>query len=310
MGLGVLLVLAGIAAFVYARFQPRGKQLGQLGIVVAVLGVFATIVAGTLVQVPVGSVGVIINRFTGLKPGSIGPGTHFVLPGVETIVVYTSRLQERTLSKRGEGGPNIDESIGGLSKEGLQIGADVTVQFQVRPDQVNALHSEIGPDYIETVIIPQVRAEVRDIIGQFNAAELISTKRGELKIAIKTALEKGFTARHIELVDVLVRELRIPDSVAKAIEEKQQAEQNVQTARKRLEQANIDAQNTVVKAQAEARALSFRGQALRQNPEIIQLTVAEKLAPSIQTIMLPSQGNFLLDIGSLTKRTAQPAPTP
>ncbi len=310
MGLGVLLVLAGIAAFVYARFQPRGKQLGQLGIAVAVLGIFATVVAGTLVQVPVGSVGVIINRFTGLKPGSIGPGTHFVLPGVETVAVYTSRLQERTLSKRGEGGPNIDESIGGLSKEGLQIGADVTVQFQVRPDQVNALHAEIGPDYIDTVIIPQVRAEVRDIIGQFNAAELISTKRGELKIAIKTALEKGFTARHIELVDVLVRELRIPDSVAKAIEEKQQAEQNVQTARKRLEQANIDAQNTVVKAQAEARALSFRGQALRQNPEIIQLTVAEKLAPSIQTIMLPSQGNFLLDIGSLTKRTAQPVPTP
>jgi hypothetical protein len=35
-------------------------------------------------------------------------------------------------------------------------------------------------------------------------------------------------------------------------------------------------------------------------PEIIQLEVAQRLAPSIQTIMLPSDGNFLLDIRGLT----------
>jgi regulator of protease activity HflC (stomatin/prohibitin superfamily) len=169
------------------------------------------------------------------------------------------------------------------------------------------LHSDIGPDYENVVIVPQVRSEVRDAVGQFNAAELISTKRGELKTAIKLSLEKNLTTRHLDLVDVLLREIRIPDQITKAITDKQEAEQNVQTARKRLEQATIEAQQTVVKAQAEAKALSARGQALRQNPEIIQLTVAEKLAPGIQTIMLPSQGNFLLDIGTLTRRSTTPA---
>jgi regulator of protease activity HflC (stomatin/prohibitin superfamily) len=307
MAVGVILILAGIAAFIYSRTPNTPKGISQLGIAGLILGVIVTIAAGAFVSVPVGSLGVVNNRVTGLRPGSLEPGLHFVLPGIETVVLYSSRLQERTLSRRGEGGPNVDESINVLSKEGLQIGLDVTVQFQVRTGQVNDLHSDIGPDYENVVIVPQIRSEVRDAVGQFNAAELISTKRGELKTAIKLSLEKNLTTRHLDLVDVLLREIRIPDQITKAITDKQEAEQNVQTARKRLEQATIEAQQTVVKAQAEAKALSARGQALRQNPEIIQLTVAEKLAPGIQTIMLPSQGNFLLDIGTLTRRNTTPA---
>ena len=52
----------------------------------------------------------------------------------------------------------------------------------------------------------------------------------------------------------------------------------------------------------------LRGRALRENPQLIQLTVAEKLSPGIQTVMLPSDGNFLLDVGNLTGRSAATKP--
>jgi hypothetical protein len=32
---------------------------------------------------------------------------------------------------------------------------------------------------------------------------------------------------------------------------------------------------------------------------VVQLTVAEKLAPNVQTIMVPSTGNFLLDLRNI-----------
>ncbi len=308
--LGIVLALIGVGLFVYARLgQPRysGLGLGLLGV-----GAVVAIVGGALVIVPAGQVGVVFSALSGVKPGSLGEGVHFVTPGVDKVILYEARLQEITLSRVGEGGPNTDDSIPARSKEGLDISADVTVQFRVLRPEAARLHKELGPRYIETVIRPQVRSKVRDAIGQFNAADLISTKRQEVESQVTRSLTEVFAKNHLELVGVLLRELRIPASIQKAIEEKQAAEQNVQTERNRLQQANVAAQRKVVeaegesraaiaRAQGEARALSLRGAALKQNPEIIQLTVAEKLAPSIQTVMLPSEGNFLLDIGALTK---------
>lgn len=307
---GILLALIGVGLFVYARMgQPRfsGLGLGLLGV-----GAVVAIVGGALVIVPAGQVGVVFSALSGVKPGSLGEGVHLVTPGVDKVILYEARLQEITLSRVGEGGPNTDDSIPARSKEGLDISADVTVQFRVLRPEAAQLHKELGPRYIETVIRPQVRSKVRDAIGQYGAADLISTERQQVEGQVTRSLTEVFAKNHLELVGVLLRELRIPKSIQTAIEEKQAAEQNVQTERNRLQQANVAAQRKVVeaegeskaaiaRAQGEARALSLRGAALKQNPEIIQLTVAEKLAPSIQTVMLPSQGNFLLDLGALTK---------
>ncbi|MCL5964334.1 MAG: prohibitin family protein [Deinococcus sp.] len=169
------------------------------------------------------------------------------------------------------------------------------------------MHRELGPRFLDTLIIPQIRSKVRDAVGQFNAADLISTQRTQLEQAVTRGLSEELRKGHIELVGVLLRRIDIPQSVAKVIEEKQTAEQQVQVAENRRRQAEIDAQRLVaqargerdaaiLKAEGEAKAIELRGRALKASPEVIQLTVAEKLAPNVQTIMVPSTGNFLLDL--------------
>ena len=326
MGFAFLLVIAGIVLFVLSRttrpgsaFAGQNKRLERAGILVAALGVVLGVIAQAIVVVPNGRAGVVFNAFSGVRETAIEPGTHVVLPGLENVTFYPTLLQELTLSRRGEGGPDIDESIKALSKEGLEISADVTVQYQIIAAKAPTLHKSVGPTYVATVIRPQVRSKVRDGIGQFNAADLISTQRKALENVVTESLRQVFNDSNLELRAILLREIRIPDSVAKAIEEKQTAEQRVQTEKNNREAERIRADTAVVKAegeskaavaraQGEAKAIALRGQALRQNPQLIQLTVAEKLAPGIQTVMLPAQGNFLLDVGSLTGRNAQPAP--
>ncbi|HWG85967.1 MAG TPA: prohibitin family protein [Deinococcales bacterium] len=320
MGFGILLLLLGIAALVYNRAAPR-RNLGSIGLAGVVLGLFIAVAASAFVIVPAGSVGVVFNALSGVKGGALGPGTHFIVPGIESVVLYDTRLKELTLSRRGEEGADRDESIKARSKEGLEIEADVTIQYRIPNDErIASFHKEIGPRFDQTVVRPQIRSKVRDGVGQFNAADLISTQRSALESQVTEALRESFASQNIELVGVLLRELRIPESVAKVIEEKQTAEQQVAIERNRLQQANIAAQRkvveaegeakaTIAKAQGESQALSLRGKALKENPEIIQLTVAEKLAPSIQTVMLPSDGNFLLDINSLTGRATTKAAT-
>lgn len=318
--LGIIVLLAGLGLYFFGRLQR--PALARVGLPVAGAGLLLALIGNALVIIPAGQVGVVFSVVSGVRPAPLNDGVHFVAPFLNSVTLYDARLQEITLSRRGEDGPNVDESIQARSKEGLGISADVTVQFRVQRADVPRLHRELGPDYIRTVIRPQVRSKVRDAIGQFNAADIISTQRRAVEEQVTQGLRAEFEEAHLELQSVLLRELRIPDSVAKAIEEKQTAEQQVAVERNRLQQANIAAQRRVVEARAEsdaaiaraegeARALSLRGKALKENPEIIQLTVAEKLSPSIQTVMLPSEGNFLLDVGALTRaRTAAPAAQP
>jgi len=211
LGLGVLLT-------------PRRR----LGLPLVVGGVLLFLLANSFVVVPAGHVGVVFNILRGVQERPLYEGIHFVIPGLQQVILYDTRVKEVTLSAPHEGERRADTSIRARSKEGLEIGVDVTVQYRVLKDRAPRLHQEVGPAYLETLIVPQVRSKVRDAVGQFNAAELISTQRTALETSVVQGLEETLRQYHIELISVLLREIRIPEAVAKVIEEKQTAEQQVQ----------------------------------------------------------------------------------
>ncbi|WP_339096963.1 prohibitin family protein [Deinococcus sp. VB343] len=284
-----------------------GGMTPKRGLLIGALALTALLIFESVRVVPAGYVGVGFNKLSG-SLSTLQEGVHFVVPGVQQLNLYDARLQEVTLAHNVQDGD--EGAINARSKEGLGITADVTVQFRIDRNKAAVLHKELGRDYLRTVIRPQVRSKVRDAIGQFNAAELISTQRQQVEASIIKSLSQEFTRNNLILDSVLLRELKIPDSVAKAIEEKQTAEQQVAVQKNKLQQAQISAQQAVVDAEGkakaaiatargEAEALSLRGKALRENPQLIQLTVAEKLSPGIQTVMLPADGNFLLNLQDL-----------
>lgn len=295
-----------------APVNPPKQVSGRTAFTVGGLVLAGLLLAQGIKVIPAGYVGVVFSALSGVKPQPLQEGVHFVVPFVDRVNLYDGRLQEMTLR---QGVSDGDEgAIRARSKEGLDITADVTVNFRIDRTKAAIMHKELGRNYMVTVVRPQVRSKVRDAIGQFNAADLISTQRQEVEANITRSLTEIFSKNNLLLDSVLLRELRIPESVAKAIEQKQTAEQQVAVEKNRLQQANISAQRAVVEAEGaakaavatargEAQALSLRGRALRENPQLIQLTVAEKLSPGINTVMLPADGNFLLDLKSLSAAT-------
>ena len=311
---GVVVAVLGIFLLV----QGGGRR--ALGVPLLIAGLAVAALSQSFVVVPAGHVGVVFNILRGVQDRPLYEGVHFVVPGLQQALFYDARVKEATLSAPHEGERRTDTSIRARSKEGLEIGVDVTVQYRILKDRASKLHQEVGPGYLETLIVPQVRSKVRDAVGQFDAAELISTQRTALETSVIQGLEETLRQYHIELISVLLREIRIPETVAKAIEEKQTAEQQVQIEVNRRKQAEIAAQRAVVqakgerdaailRAEGEAQAIRLRGEALRQSPQVIQLTVAEKLAPNINTILLPTTGNFLLDLRGLQNPSQPEQPT-
>ncbi|MFD1730293.1 prohibitin family protein [Deinococcus malanensis] len=140
--------------------------------------------------IPAGYVGVVFSALSGVKPQPLQEGVHFVVPFVDRVNLYDGRLQEITLA---HGVNDGDEgAIRARSKEGLDITADVTVNFRIDRTKAAIMHKELGRNYMVTVVRPQVRSKVRDAIGQFNAADLISTQRQEVEASITRSLTEIF----------------------------------------------------------------------------------------------------------------------
>lgn len=291
---GIVLIIQGI--------QGQKTLSRSLGGMAVIAGVLIAFFANAFVIIPPGRTGVVFNVVGGVQEEELVEGFHIVLPFLQQVTVMDTRKQ--TIDFVGT------DDISALSKEGLQIVTDATIIYRLDASKAAELYQTVGVNYQNSIIKPTVRSKLRDVMAEFNAAELISTKRQEMQLSLDQAISEALLKDNIILEELLLRDIRIPARISQAIEEKQAAEQEVQVEVNRREQAKIAAERVKIQAEGErdaaiaraegdARALTLKGQAIRENPEIIQLEVAQRLAPSIQTIMLPSDGNFLLDMKNL-----------
>ena len=306
---GLAVVLIGLVVLVQGvqNALPRTRSLGTGLIVLGAAGAF---LASSIVIVPAGHVGVVFNVFGGVQQEELGEGIHIVVPLVQQVTQYDTRQQELTLATV------QGDQIAARSSEGLEIIVDVTVLYQIEGQQAAILHQDIGTAYEEIRVRPEVRSQIRDGISEFDAANLISSQRDELQQMIEENLASALESDNVLVLSVLLRDVRIPEAITQAIEEKQAAEQQVAVEENRRLQSEIAAQRRVIEAngerdaavaiaEGESEALRLRGAALRENPEVIQLEVAQRLAPTLQTILLPSDSNFLLDLRALTDPARQ-----
>lgn len=301
--IGLALIVLGVALIAQARqlARPGARTAGVASIVV---GAAVAFLSFAFVVIPAGNVGVLFNVFGGVQDDELGEGFHIVIPALQQVTVYDVRQQEITLATA------TGDHINARSSEGLDIGVDVTVLYQVSSSEAAELHQDIGPSYVNIRLRPQVRTAVRDGIAEYDAADLISSQRMQLQRGIEVALSTSLETDNLQILGVLLRDVRIPTLITDAIEEKQAAEQQVEVEENRRRQSEISAQRRVIeaegdrdaviaRAEGEAQALQLRADALRGNPDLIQLEFAQRLAPTVQTIMLPTDGNFLMDIRQL-----------
>lgn len=171
--------------------------------------------------VPPGSVGVMWYRFFGgtvtEKGSQLEEGIHFILPW-DKIYMYDARLQR------------IDESVKGLSVDGLEITLNISSRYVINSPYVGFLHKSIGPNYSETLMRPQLRTLILTYISENEASDLYSTRREQVQTIVQTLFQSKlanissnvpFDEAYIYLEDVLIEEIGLPAFVRNAIEQKE-----------------------------------------------------------------------------------------
>ncbi|MEJ7621039.1 MAG: prohibitin family protein [Aquificaceae bacterium] len=221
------------------------KSLGYFAVFLGVL--FFLILAGNpLVIVPSGFVGV--KRTLGkIDPVPLREGLHLRIPLLQTVekIEIRTRAVEFTKEKQ--------NPISSLSKDGLPVSMDVAILYRVDANKAPELIREYGPDYEEKIIKQVVRTAVRDAIAEMESS-VVYQERQKLQEKIKREVSEQLTRRYLILEDVLIRDIRLPESVVRAIEEKRKAYEEAQRMQFLLEKEKLEAERKKVEAQGIAEA--------------------------------------------------------
>src|SRR5664279_154138 len=115
-------------------------------------------------------------------------GVHFILP-FNRMYVYNVRKQK------------FSDTIDVLTVDGLTIKVQYSARYFLDKDTLPLLHQHIGPDYLNVVVRPEVRAVMRTVFGQ-ERPESIYTSQKALQERVNVLSKVSLEARFVALDDV------------------------------------------------------------------------------------------------------------
>lgn len=242
---GIVLLIIG---FALAKAETPLKPYLGIVKIVGVLLVLAGVIFSAIYQIEPGQVGV-QKLFGKVSSKTLESGLNIINPLVE-VVTFDIRTQNYTMSGiNDEGDKASDDAIRVLSADGLEVVIDLTVLYKVTSSEAPRILKEIGTDYKNTIVRPLCRTKIRDNAVYYDAVALYSTKRDEFQDRIFKSIETDFKARGLELEQLLVRNITLPESVKTTIESKINAEQEAQKMTFVLQKEKQEAERKRVEAQ-------------------------------------------------------------
>lgn len=265
------------------------------------LVIWFAIIMDWIVNVPAWSVAVIFDRWSWVLEEPLWEWIHLKIPFWQKATVLTTRVQAYTMSSIAwEWDQFSDDAISALTKDGQKVTVDITVQFNLAKVDAPKVYQTIWLDYVDKIVRPWIRSISRENITRFDSKELFSNEtRQKVQSSIEEQMTEYLEDKNVKLVWVLVRNIEFSKVYLDSIEEKQVAQQKIQKAEYEKEEALIVKETKIIQAEAEAESIKLKWQALKENNEIIQLQMVDKLSPNIKWWVLPDSVMPLLDIKSM-----------
>lgn len=213
-------------------------------LIVAFVGV--VLLPHMVVTIPSGKVGVLWKRFNGigvycwclvgrgtvLHPSELRQeGIHIIWPW-DKLFAYDLRLR------------STKETYNAISRDGVSLTATINIRFQLKNDHVAILHKFIGPEYLSSVLRPEIGSWAREVISHYTAEQVYSTSRRAIENEIRESAQTKLAANldrlvqpgaseqadpeqykdklknSVDLIDTLILGIELPPAIVAAINRK------------------------------------------------------------------------------------------
>lgn len=298
----------------------KAKWIGKLVIpFFLIVFVFAALTPFT--TIPAGHVGV-ATLFGKVDTTELPEGFHIINP-LKKIQKIDCRNKELTL---------ID--VGVPSQDQLTTEVDVTLKWRVDRNQAAEAVQDTGDvAALETVhLTPKLRSLIREAGKGIENAE--DFYKDDIQVFMQTRILEGLIGlsdKGILVEEVLLRRFDLPRMIVQGVEEKKQQKQlaerqieelkrftteqegkqvaakaeklaAIEQAAQRRELADAKAYEITAQAKAQAEAINIEGEALRKNPEILQLRAIEKWDGSVPRATLGGNSIPLINLNDFNKK--------
>jgi len=191
-----------------------------------------------VVVIPPGQTGVLFRLFSGTEVDRVyGEGFYLISP-LNTMNLYETRKQVKL------------HEFEVLTAKGLGVKLSLAIRYQPEVEMLGMLHQRIGPDYAQRVIVPQVESVMRKQLGQYVAEDIYTNKDGLLTRAILAALDE-VGRNFIQVEDIIIRSIQLPDKLKTAIEDKLTQEEMLKSYEFRMETARKEAERLTIEAEGQ-----------------------------------------------------------
>jgi prohibitin 2 len=250
-----------------SREQKMKKSFGWMLTLVVAFCIFMVLML-TFFIVPAGSVGV-VTRFGAVNRVAY-PGIGIKIPLVEGVV-------------------KMDV-----------VTSTIAVNYHLDGKYAVDVYQNIGSNYQDIVIAPAIQNIFKATTAKYTAEQLI-TNREAVRIQAEDALATQLAVYHVIVENFNIVNFDFSPEFNAAIEAKQVAQQQVETAKQKLAQAQVDAQTVLAQAKGQADAQAMLNLSGALTPEYLRylaLTKWNGILPSVVGGAIP-----FIDISTVTPAT-------
>jgi len=282
------------------------KFVPKIIIGVVIFVVVLLLLLNSFVIVQAGNIRV-LTKFGRTVGVTFNPGIHIKVPFIQNTLNYSTRQVTYETSDLPETSQANypDYAVDTTSSDGQQIKLKYTIRFSIDGKQAEWILNNIGTmdNLVEKVVKTEARSLSRNIPKKYTAAQLYSEQVFDVQDEIGNALRPIFEKNGIILDEFLLRKIDFTEGYFNILEEKQIAEERIVVEQNILEQEKIKKEQLIIQAEAEARQIEIKGEALKEYPQIIQLEFIQKLSPNISWGILPEEGIIpIIDLSNLQEQ--------
>jgi len=246
-----------------------------VGVVIGVLAIIIFLIMNPMVIVKAGTRAVVLE-WGAVKKGALAEGIHWVTPIIQSVEKMDIRVQK------------LEMEASAASKDLQIVKTKITLNYQLNPSHVDWLYQNFAHDVELRLVAPAIQEYLKAATAKFTAEELI-TKREQVKDTFRDTLATCLQNSGVIAREVFITDFAFNSDFEKSIEEKVTAQQNALREKNVLEKKKYEAEQVVVTATAEAKAIQIKAQAITQTggKDYVNLMAIQRWDGKLPQYMIP-----------------------